>query len=129
MKNKTLVLLFIIVVILACSHGKNSTTDSAISFTQDTLHLGLLMREAKKEGKFTFTNAKVDSIRILDVKSSCGCVVPNYTKKQLYINEIGEINFKVTAPSTSGKFMEILVAKFDTSPFLKTFYIVGEVGN
>jgi hypothetical protein len=128
MRNKKVILCVALLLAFACTtpHKQQATIEN-IAFASDTLHIGSTKAKTTQQGRFTFTNVGLDSIRILAVNGSCGCISFNFTEGKIAQKSAGQIEFSITSPETFGKFSEILVAKFDKTPFLKTLHILGEV--
>ena len=62
-----------------------------ITFDADTMDYGTIEQNSNGERTFTFTNNGNAPLIISDVKSSCGCTVPSYSKTPIAPNTSGEI--------------------------------------
>jgi len=71
-----------------------------IKFANTEHDFGTIAEGTKAEHVYTFTNEGTADLVISDVKASCGCTVPSYTKEPVKPGGSGEI--KVTFDS-SGK--------------------------
>lgn len=125
MKNNILILAFVFCT--ACSDAFDNTSTNHIIFDKDTINIGIVESKAVYQGLFSFTNSSKDTFNVTNVASSCGCIISDYTKSQLIPSQKGEIRFQFTSSKIKGKFREMVIVKFDKSPFLKTLYVVGEV--
>lgn len=75
-------------------------------FTQAEKEIVFGLGESSQEVTFEFTNKSTKPIRIVGIKSSCGCTVPELAKKEYEPGESGSMNvtFKASAgvQNTSG---------------------------
>jgi len=68
-----------------------------ITFEAESMDYGTIEQNSNGERTFTFTNTGSAPLIISNVKSSCGCTVPSYSKTPI-------------APNTSG----VITVKYDT---------------
>lgn len=65
-----------------------------IEFKTETIDYGTIEKGADGLRTFEFTNTGDAPLIISDVKSSCGCTVPNWTKEPVMPGASGEIQVK-----------------------------------
>lgn len=65
-----------------------------IEFKTETIDYGTIEKGADGLRTFEFTNTGEAPLIISDVKSSCGCTVPKWTKEPIMPGESGEIQVK-----------------------------------
>lgn len=65
-----------------------------IEFKTDTIDYGTIEKGADGLRTFEFTNTGDAPLIISDVKSSCGCTVPKWTKEPIMPGQSGEIQVK-----------------------------------
>lgn len=94
---KSLVFIIAISVQFSCSEEKNLPENAVIKFEKDVHDFGNLPLKKNAEISFRFTNDSKNPLKILDVKSSCGCAASAWTKEIIKSSEKGEI--KVTYDS------------------------------
>ncbi len=105
------------------------------SVTKDDAHI-LLKNKAhdfrslpyQKEAtcSFQFTNPGETPLLILDVKTSCGCTVPEWTKKPVKPGSSGEIKIKYDA-AFPGVFHKTIKVYYNGKDSPKELSITGEV--
>ncbi len=113
---KTATLLCLLVVATATSFGqmaldKVDVNVAIITFDAETMDYGTIEQNSNGERTFTFTNNGNAPLIISNVKSSCGCTVPSYSKTPI-------------APNTSG----VITVKYDTKrvgAFSKTITVTS----
>jgi len=85
---------------------------SDIEFKEVIHDFGLVIEGEPTFHLFTFSNEGTDSLKLTNVKASCGCTVPNWPKGNFGFNETGEI--KITYDSKR------------IGPFYKTIRVTTE---
>jgi hypothetical protein len=78
------------------------------------------------EHSFTFTNNTADSIRISDVKASCGCTVPSWSNDVIAPGSTGFVQARYNADRI-GTFSKNLQVNFDGAVPPVTLYLQGNV--
>lgn len=105
--NKLLTAL-IIFLLSACSATVNSNNGS-ISFSKDKHDFGTIPYKKEAIYPFEFSNPGKTMLIIYDVKTSCGCTVPEWPKEPIRPGEKGMIKIKYDAafPGTFHKTVEV----------------------
>lgn len=65
-----------------------------ISFETEIIDYGTVEQHSDGMRLFTFTNEGDAPLLITNVKTSCGCTVPNYSKAPILPGESGELKIK-----------------------------------
>ena len=90
---KKVLFLIIFLVLLSCS-PTIPTNDASISFNSLEYNFGELLYKSKAGCKFEFTNSGKTPLLIYNVKTSCGCTVPKWSKKPIRSGKKGVINIE-----------------------------------
>lgn len=93
--NKHLSVL-ILLFMCACS-ATVSRNDASISFSEDKHDFGTIPYKKEAVYSFEFTNSGKTMLLINDVKTSCGCTVPEWSKKPIRPGNKGQITIKYDA--------------------------------
>ena len=83
--------------------------DASISFAEEQHDFGTIPYKKEATHLFEFTNPGKTPLIISDVKTSCGCTVPEWTKKPVKPGAGGEIKIKYDAafPGVFHKTVEV----------------------
>jgi len=96
--------LFVVLVLSYASLGyAQSDAGNGLEFESKHLKFNATQGDDQVEAVFKFTNTSDRTVKILRVKSSCGCTVPNLEKKEYAAGESGEIKAVFTIGSRVGK--------------------------
>ncbi|MGM5631056.1 DUF1573 domain-containing protein [Apibacter raozihei] len=99
----------------------------SISFEQEQIDYGSVKKGANGTKVFKFTNTGDKPLIVSNVKSSCDCSVPSWTKTPILPGKSGEITVKYDT-KINGKFSKsIEVYTNDTKYSRKLLKIKGEV--
>lgn len=112
---------------LFCSCSSNMAPNNAtINFNQTSNDFGTIQYKKETTCVFEFSNPGKTMLIINDVKSSCGCTVPEWTKEPIRPGEKGIIKIKYDAafPGVFHKTVEVIYNGLE-SPF--SLEIKGEV--
>src|SRR5690554_921632 len=107
MKNLLLVLsLSLFTGLLFAQSGAAPANPNAatIDFEFDTYDFGQLDAGDDASVEFTFTNNGKESLIITNVKASCGCTTPYWSKESVAPGEKGSIKAKYNTVGKSGGF-------------------------
>ena len=90
--------LYILFLIFFCTCKVADTSKEAqINFSRANHDFGSLSYQNEASYSFQFKNPGKTPLVIFDVKTSCGCTVPEWTKKPVKPNDSGEIKIKYEA--------------------------------
>ncbi len=93
--NKHFNILFI-VIMYACT-GTVSRNDAYINFSKDKHDFGTIPYRKESVHSFEFTNSGKTMLIISNVKTSCGCTVPEWPKEPIRPGRKGQITIKYDA--------------------------------
>ena len=97
-----------------------------LSFETEEIDYGTIAFDADGVRVFKFTNTGKDPIVITQVKTSCGCTSPTYSKDPVLAGQTGEIQVKY-ATNRVGKFTKTVTIISNASEPNKVIKIKGEV--
>ena len=130
LKNTKIKWLFIACLAI---YGTNYSQDAAVnenagvlSFETTEIDYGTINQNADGERTFKFTNTGEAPIVITQVKTSCGCTVPSYSKTPILSGESSEIKVKY-ATNRIGVFKKTITVISNASEPNKILYIKGTV--
>ncbi|MDP3644658.1 MAG: DUF1573 domain-containing protein [Bacteroidota bacterium] len=117
---------FLLLVFIFACKGTVSQNDASISFSKDKYNFGTIPYKKEAVYSFEFTNPGKTILIINDVKTSCGCTVPEWSKEPIRPGRKGQITIKYDAafPSVFHKTIEVIYNGSE-SPF--SLEIKGEV--
>lgn len=90
---------FLFAVTVQFSHAQMALENppasvASIDFEAETIDYGTILKDTNGERTFTFKNNGNAPLVLTNVKSSCGCTVPNYSKAPILPGDEGEITVK-----------------------------------
>lgn len=100
--------------------------DRKITFDKTIEEFGTVEQNAPTQTVFTFTNTSDVPVKLLNVKASCGCTTPSYTKTAVAPGETGEINVRYNS-SRVGPFYKSITVSYDSVEKPVVLYIRGKV--
>ncbi|RED43305.1 uncharacterized protein DUF1573 [Winogradskyella eximia] len=74
--------------------GKYDTKVAVMKFKTEVIDYGIISQNSEGKRLFTFTNTGDAPLLITDVKTTCGCTVPSYSKAPILPGSIGELEIK-----------------------------------
>jgi hypothetical protein len=122
--NKLFTIL-IIVLLCACSTSV-PLNDASIKFDKEKYDFGKISYKKEATCTFEFSNSNKSALIIYDVKTSCGCTVPEWTKDPIRNGKKGELKIKYDAayPGLFHKTVEVFYNGTNSPAILE---IKGEV--
>jgi hypothetical protein len=145
LKNKTNVIAFSVIICLfigSAMYAQDAKTNEkainyaktdipnpkagVLSFETEEIDYGTIPQDADGMKTFKFTNTGTNPIVINQVKTSCGCTVPTYSKEPVLAGATGEIQIKY-ATDRIGKFTKTITVISNASEPNKVIKIKGEV--
>ena len=129
--KKGAILCFLVVATTQLSYAQMAMENlpapvAIIDFEAETVDYGTIAQNSDGQRTITFTNNGDAPLLITDVKSSCGCTVPSYSKMPVMPNESGEITVKYNT-SKIGVFSKTITVLSNTSEVSKKITIKGEI--
>lgn len=110
--------------------GVNAQEKEVVNFNETTYDFGTIKEEAGRVTHvFTFENTNATPISIKNVKASCGCTTPNWSKAPIAPGETGEITVTYNASGRPGMFQKSITVTLTNGQedFTKVLYIKGNV--
>lgn len=99
-----------------------------IQFTQDTHDFGKIDEGAIVDHRFTFSNIGSDTLKISNVRASCGCTAALLSANAIAPGENGEIKATLNTKGKQGKIKKsITVTSNDSKKPQFTLYVKAEV--
>ena len=92
MKKVMVVISFLIMATV--TWAQNEVKTNPILFDSLTYDYGTITKGSSGESVFTFKNVSKQPIILTNVKASCGCTTPNWTKEEVKPKKTGQINVK-----------------------------------
>jgi hypothetical protein len=130
LKNTKMKWFFIICLIaIGTTYAQEITTDQKVgemTFETTEIDYGAINQNANGERLFSFKNTGDAPIVITQVRSSCGCTVPSYSKEPILPGETSEITVKY-ATNRVGVFKKTITVMSNAKEPQKTLYIKGNV--
>ncbi len=112
MRSKRISIIFFIIGAF-CILSVQSKAQNKIVFDKLINDLGTFSEDSNpKVCTFKFTNHQTDAIAIAHVQSTCGCAVPQYTKKAILPGESGEISIIYNPQGRPGVFNRTILVSF-----------------
>jgi hypothetical protein len=106
------ILLFVVAV---STQAQTTDTTMVIQFASLVHDYGTIVQGSDGGCEFTFENKGKSPLNLIEVRASCGCTVPTYTKEQILpgktgvikvmynTNSIGSFNKSITVSSNADK--------------------------
>ena len=114
-----------LLVIIACS-SPSINNNARIEFNCSDHNFGIFPFRKEAEYSFQFTNPGKTPLVIFDVKTSCGCTVPEWSKKPAKPGMGGEIKVKYDAVFP-GVFHKTITVHYNGKESPVTLSIKGQV--
>lgn len=129
--KKGTILCFLLVVTAQLSYAQMAVEHlpapvAIIAFEAETVDYGTIAQNSDGERTISFKNTGDAPLLITDVKSSCGCTVPSFSKTPVMPNETGEIVVKYNTAKI-GVFNKTVTVLSNASEASKQIKIKGEV--
>lgn len=126
MNNKTPLFLLIILFFFAFVYQAKS--QGKIVFEKTSHDFGTIKEiDGRAEAVFKFTNEGNEPIILTQVKSSCGCVTPEWTREPVLPNKSGFVKAIYNPSNRPGRFRKSLTVKTNSEPKIILLYLHGQV--
>lgn len=99
-----------------------------ITFETKTIDYGIVEKGSDGMREFKFTNTGKSPLKIIRVKSSCGCTVPTYPKNEIMPGESDIVHVKYNTKKP-GRFSKSVSIYCNTVPERTVLRIKGEVND
>ena len=120
-------LLFALFLTLALPALAVAQDGGKIVFLETEHAFGDVTEGAQVEHEFVFTNAGTDPITLMQVRASCGCTTPQWTKKPVAPGEQGRIVVRYDSKNRPGAFRKSIRITASGQERFTTLYITGDV--
>lgn len=100
---------------------------TVISYDSAFYDFGTVKQGVVVKRTFRFTNTGTDSLRITEVKTTCGCTVPEWPKQPVPPGSTGEIKVEFNTADKSGRQLRILRVVANTDPVETILQMGGEI--
>ncbi len=100
---------------------------TTIEFYEESHDFGEISEGEKVSHRFKFKNTGKYPLIIEDVKPSCGCTTPNYSKDPVPPGEEGFIDVEFNSQGRSGKQTKSITIKANTEKGVHVLRFTGEV--
>lgn len=108
----------------ASAASTNKTT--AIKWTNQQISIGEVPQGKPVTFEFVFTNTGKEPVLITDVKASCGCTTPDYSRSPVKAGEKGIVKAVYNAAAV-GAFSKIVTVTVSNDPTPITLTLSGTV--
>lgn len=127
MKSKRISTIYFIIGIF-CFLSVQSKAQNKIEFDKLINDLGTFSEDSNPRiCTFRFTNHQTEAIAIAHVQSTCGCAVPEYTKKAIQPGENGEIRITYNPQGRPGIFNRAILVSFSGQEKKVQLFVKGTV--
>lgn len=127
---KNLIILFTALLFAGATTFAQTDTNpdaAVIDFEYETYDFGNLNEGDDAEVDFTFTNTGKDKLIITNVKASCGCTTPYWSKEPVQPGETGKITARYDTKNKSGSFNKAITITSNAEPGTTRIFIKGDV--
>lgn len=100
---------------------------TSIEFAENKHDYGLIEQGEKVAHVFKFKNTGNDPLVLSNVKPSCGCTTPSWTKEPIAPGGEGEIHVEFDSKGKSGKQTKTVTVTANTDPAKTILTITGEI--
>ena len=121
-----LLLTFFSFATIQAQNVETAKTVASIDFETETVDYGTIEKGADGMRTFTFTNTGNAPLILSNVKASCGCTVPTFSKEAILPGEEGEIKVKYDTKRV-GNFSKTITVTSNANSAKKTIKIKGKV--
>lgn len=98
-----------------------------ITFKEDVHDFGNIKEGVIAEYSFSFTNTGNKPLMITEVRPSCGCTTPEYSKEPIAPGKTGVIKVAYNSQNRPGNFMKSITITTNEQGKAKVLFIKGDV--
>jgi hypothetical protein len=130
--KRTVLNVFILVLALgfynfeSANASLNIDAMAIISFESQTIDYGTILQDSDGNRVFNFQNTGDAPLLITNVKTSCGCTVPSYSKDPILPGETGEIKINYNTKKL-GAFTKSITVSSNTKSGNTVLKIKGNI--
>ena len=122
MRKSILLLGFLFTTLLVSAQEK-----AEIQFKEETIDYGKISRGSDGVRVFEFTNTGDAPLVITNVRSSCGCTIPNKPEEPILPGQTGQIEVKYDTNRAAGPFRKAITVSSNANSPTKILKIKGEL--
>ncbi|MFP4664496.1 MAG: DUF1573 domain-containing protein [Bacteroidales bacterium] len=128
MKKLFNISLSVILVSFFALNTSAQTKGASVSWDKTTHNFGTFKEEAGKQtAKFVLKNTGSENLVITNVRSSCGCAAPDWSKEPIKPGESGYVNATYNPKNRPGKFNKSITVTTNGEPRTSILRITGNV--
>lgn len=118
----------LVLLVVVCFVGyATAAAQAKFKFDTETIDYGTIEKGSDGIRVFEFTNVGNEPLVITDVKSSCGCTVPEKPKDAIAPGERGKIKVKYDTQNKIGPIRKTVTVYSNADEPIKALKIKGEV--
>jgi hypothetical protein len=126
---KKLLILFVLVSLGSAGmlNAQNLKKGPQIVFVEESHDFGTMKEGVIGEYTFKFTNTGNEPLILMDVRPSCGCTTPDWSKEPVAPGKTGLIKVKYNSNGRPGKFNKSISVTSNIPNETKVLFISGTV--
>ncbi|MBX7241757.1 MAG: DUF1573 domain-containing protein [Bacteroidia bacterium] len=100
---------------------------TTLAWDSETFDFGKMNEGDKVKHIFTVTNTGTNPLYVVNVKPSCGCTSPNWTKEAIAPGKTGIVEIEFNSAGKAGMQSKTVMITTNTEPVQKSLKFTGEV--
>ncbi len=124
---KALRALYLLLLFLPFAATTALGQDGRIAFDEPSHDFGVVAEGEVARHVFTFRNAGEAPLVLKDVRASCGCTTPEWSREPVAPGEAGRITVGYDSAGRPGAFRKSITVVTDGDPSVVVLYIRGDV--
>jgi len=113
--------------LLSTQNNLPEKTSGSIQFFEDSHDFGVFDEGKLVTFRFEFENLGTEAVSITNVRASCGCTTPSYSRKPVKPNEMGYIDVEYNSNGRPGAFSKNVYVENNGTPDRIVLKITGKV--
>ncbi|RYD82118.1 MAG: DUF1573 domain-containing protein [Sphingobacteriales bacterium] len=123
----TLVVALLFVSIASYAQTNQKKDGPQITFKEEMHDFGKVKEGVVAEYEFKFTNTGNQPLILSDVRASCGCTTPNWSKEPIMAGKTGVIKVAYNSSGRPGAFNKSITITTNIPDETKVLFIKGDV--
>ena len=121
-------LLMILALVFGLVFTITAQVDRELAFAETVHDFGIINEvDGPVEHEFVFTNTGAEAIKIVNVRASCGCTTPGWTREEIPSGGKGFVKARYNPANRPGPFNKSLTITADGNTSTYVLYIKGKV--